>query len=292
MATQAGFQQFFNTKVLMPTTRQASRLQQQQVLRLEMAEHQISELTETQIKNALEFWSVQIPSIRSLQKKRLQEVIKTNLMLEGDILTTNEIQVLILEELQEQIIPEWITEFRKSNLSEDEIRTIINKIGRESNSIINLTHCELNSLPLPLGSLRKIKNVLNELGIDIAPPVPARFDSVPSETVPHDSTLVESLAQFANALKRDPEVPEFKKGEDMLSWVNKTKARLNHENVDDATKLRCFKKALSNELLHLSNQIPVQVNDYHLYLDALYEKLNSPSMKYAADYELMNYRYK
>uniref|UniRef100_A0A158P4I7 RNA-directed DNA polymerase n=1 Tax=Tetranychus urticae TaxID=32264 RepID=A0A158P4I7_TETUR len=253
-------------------------------------------LTPNQAVEHLAVWQVGIPSA-PFALKRLYECLRTHLMIYGDTLEDNEIGELPVDAVLNLEIPEWIIECRQQGLTEPEIQTIINTLGRDTETIFRSAPNEIYALPIALGSIRRFIAVLNQHGIQIpvAPPPPPSIASsppVPPVNIHTQGIDTQSLAASLSVLKPDPQVIEFVKGEDMIEFINKTKSRLAQENVDDATRYRCFRKSLAHEILAIAeSEIGETITDYHEYVNALINAIKTPVHQYSASFQLKQLRY-
>uniref|UniRef100_A0A158P541 Uncharacterized protein n=1 Tax=Tetranychus urticae TaxID=32264 RepID=A0A158P541_TETUR len=253
-------------------------------------------LTPDQAVNHLAEWQVHIPAA-PFALKRFYECLRTHLMIYGDTLEDNEIGELPIDSVLNLEIPEWVIESRQNGLTEPEIQTIIRTLGRDTETIFRSAPNEIYALPIALGSIRRFIAVLNQHGIQIpvAPPPPPSIASsppIPPVNIHNQGIDTQSLAQSLSILRPDPPVVEFVKGEEMVEFIHKTKNKLAQENVDDATRLRCFRKSLAHEILAIAeNEVSDDITDYHTYVNTLLNAIKTPVQQYSAAFQLKQLKY-
>uniref|UniRef100_A0A158P5I1 Uncharacterized protein n=1 Tax=Tetranychus urticae TaxID=32264 RepID=A0A158P5I1_TETUR len=244
----------------------------------------------------LQGWNVLVP-IPCLAKRRFFECVKTHLLSVGEQLPDDDIECLPTATVTQFAVPDWMTQCRHNGITEDEIKTIIRTLGRDREAMLRITYADICSIPIPLESQRKLLEILNTLGAHINPisqqnnQPPPLFHPSPSSTHSEPQVNPQFLLNALSNLKPDPQVIEFKKGEDVFEFITNTKQRLAQENVDDSTRLRCFKKSLAHELLAVANTLDSNITGYKEYLDALISALKTPAMQYSAQYQLRQLRY-
>uniref|UniRef100_A0A158P4M0 RNA-directed DNA polymerase n=1 Tax=Tetranychus urticae TaxID=32264 RepID=A0A158P4M0_TETUR len=251
-------------------------------------------LTPDQAVNHLAVWQVSIPAA-PFALKRFYECLRTHLMLYGDTLEDNEIGELPIDSVLNLEIPEWVIESRQNGLTEPEIQTIIRTLGRETENIFRSAPNEIYALPIALGSIRRFIAVLNNHGVQIPvapPPPPSIASSSPPVNIHNQGIDTQSLAASLSILRPDPPVVEFVKGEEMVEFIHKTKNKLAQENVDDTTRLRCFRKSLAHEILAIAeNEVSDDITDYHTYVNALLNAIKTPVQQYSAAFQLKQLKY-
>uniref|UniRef100_A0A158P5H3 RNA-directed DNA polymerase n=1 Tax=Tetranychus urticae TaxID=32264 RepID=A0A158P5H3_TETUR len=244
----------------------------------------------------LQGWNVLVP-IPCLAKRRFFECVKTHLLSVGEQLPDDDIECLPTATVTQFAVPDWMTQCRHNGITEDEIKTIIRTLGRDREAVLRITYADICSIPIPLESQRKLLEILNTLGAHINPIAqqnnqpPPLFHPSPSSTHSEPQVNPQFLLNALSNLKPDPQIIEFKKGEDVFEFITNTKQRLAQENVDDTTRLRRFKKSLAHELLAVANTLDSNITGYKEYLDALISALKTPAMQYSAQYQLRQLRY-
>uniref|UniRef100_A0A158P521 Reverse transcriptase domain-containing protein n=1 Tax=Tetranychus urticae TaxID=32264 RepID=A0A158P521_TETUR len=257
----------------------------------------IYEMNLETMNQTLAGWNVLVP-IPCLARRRFFDCIKTHLLSVGETLTDDDIECLPTATVTQFAVPDWMTQCRHNGITEDEIKTILRTLGRDREAMLRITYADICSIPIPLESQRKLLEILNTLGAHIDPLAnqnnqqpPPLFHPSPSSTHSEPQVNPQFLLNALSNLKPDPQVIEFKKGEDVFDFITNTKQRLAQENVDDNTRLRCFKKSLAHELLAVANTLDPNITSYKEYLDALISALKTPAMTYSAQYQLKQLRY-
>ena len=269
----------------------------------------IESLDEQQIRELLTQFSVSIPSTSSLLKRRIVDTIKTNFLSHGDELTNEEINVLTVEDVQNCNPPEWIKSLRNLGVLESELKIILTRIGRDEQTICAVPSEILNNLNLSFSTIINLLSLRTEelpVGSNQPTPQASRPTSpAPSGNFHYDDThsvrdhcTPQGEPQFKALIdalvasnQRDPKVTEFVKGEDMNAWIKKTVNLLSLEKCDDNTRLRCFRKGLAHELLHLANRVDPLITDYKEYIATLKKQLTMPTIVAHDAYKLKNYVY-